>query len=524
MDTFKKVPRHGLDSRRSWAVLAFASWVGFISTMSIPSSGVFYAAILDFFQVSPESASVPVTVSMSARFLGAILMGALCEVWPCQRVLLICSSLASFGIAICYFAPNVTFISCFLGVLHGCSLSGLSVALPVLICQYFKRWRTTACSLLPAPHCLNVFFAPQLANYFLTKYGTPELFLLLGAMSLNALPAVLAVGSPRWVTERVKNATDQECQPLTEQREGYISDNEHSGDHSRSEGEEETSLTCRKTSTNRCASELSATLSSEAIVDGRIFGRFNLKQVIRNSLKAFTSPTFVVDAMSFAVHVYSMTTFLTVHIDLPRDRGINPSGVIYLVYIHTIAEMVMRVLGGVLVDCGYISISGSMLFSFICGGVACEGLAWSTSMAALRVSSLLLGLSEGMVIGMIAPVLIRDFKDKSLPIMLGGVHFIVGIVLLTKPPVVGYFRNQVGSYSGLLHVLAVANALGAVAWFVRVAYFRRICAKTKKTNVGVSSRSSHERNLPDTSREMYNIVPFCATYAETWMGLQNVYT
>ncbi|KAM7310522.1 monocarboxylate transporter 9 [Ixodes scapularis] len=119
MYTFKKHAWHGQDSARSWAVLALAFWVEFISTMAIRSSGVFCVGILDYFHVTREVASVPVTLSMSARFLGAILLGPMCELWSCQRVLLVCTSVASFGIGICYFAPNVAFISCFLGVLHG---------------------------------------------------------------------------------------------------------------------------------------------------------------------------------------------------------------------------------------------------------------------------------------------------------------------------------------------------------------------------------------------------------------------
>ncbi|CAN7986904.1 unnamed protein product [Ixodes hexagonus] len=437
MDIRKKDPCHGLDSRRSWAVLAFASWVGFVSTMSIRSSGVFYVAILDFFEVSREAASMPVTLSMSARFLGGLFVGSLCEFWPCQRVLVACASLASFGMGICYFAPNVAFISCFLGILHGCSLAGLSVGLQVLICQHFQKWRTTACSLISAPQCLNVFFAPHLADYFLSSYGTPELFLLLGAVSLNAVPAVLAMGSPPWVTEKLKKAADSGGQLLLEQLDGYISDNEDSGGRSQTGAEEETSLTCRRSFRNQDASVFPAAPLPEATIDDRSYGLFGLKRVFKDSLRSFASPTFLVDVSSFAIHVYTMTTFFMVHIDLSKDRGVNPSHAIFLVHIHSIAEMVMRVCGGFIVDRGYISLPGSMLLSFLGASVACEGLAWSASMASFGTSSLLLGLSEGMVIGMMAPVLIRDFKEQSLPIMLGGLRFVVGVALMTRPPLVG---------------------------------------------------------------------------------------
>ncbi|CAN7988033.1 unnamed protein product [Ixodes pacificus] len=524
MYTFKKHAWHGQDSGRSWAVLALASWVEFISTMTIRSSGVFCLAIVDYFHVTREVASGPVTLSMSARFMGAILLGLMCELWSCQRVLLVCTSVASFGIGICYFAPNVAFISCFLGVLHGCALSGLSVGLQVLVCQHFKKWRTTACSLISAPQCLNVFFAPQLASFFLAQYGTPALFLLLGAMSLNAVPAVLAVGSPSLFTGKSKHAVDRECQLVPEEQGLYSSDNEDSGGRSEAQAEEETLLTCRRTTPTQSTSQPTIAPSSEELAGGRPFGRNNFKRLLKDSLKAFTSLRFLVDVLSFVIHVYTMTTFFMVHVDLPQDRGIDPSNAIYLVHFYSISEMVMRMLGGFIVDRGYISLPLSMLLSFLGGSVACEGIAWSTSMVSFGISSLLLGLSEGMVIGMMAPLIIRDFKDQSLAIMLGGLRFVIGVVLLTRPPLVRYFRDQIGSYSGLAHVLAAANALGALVWFVRVLYLRYLCETKNNSSPDGSSRTSRMRDFPPRLEEMgnMNVVPLCSPYAETWLGFQNV--
>lgn len=71
MEKLKKDPFNGLDSRRSWVVSGFSCWLIVMATTSVRSSGVLYVAIVDSFEGSREEASVPLTLHISAVFMGS---------------------------------------------------------------------------------------------------------------------------------------------------------------------------------------------------------------------------------------------------------------------------------------------------------------------------------------------------------------------------------------------------------------------------------------------------------------------
>lgn len=70
MEKLRRDPFCGLDSRRSWVVCGFSCWLILMATMSVRSSGVLYVAIMDFFHVSREEASLPLTLNIATTFIG----------------------------------------------------------------------------------------------------------------------------------------------------------------------------------------------------------------------------------------------------------------------------------------------------------------------------------------------------------------------------------------------------------------------------------------------------------------------
>ncbi|XP_077532375.1 uncharacterized protein LOC144144723 [Haemaphysalis longicornis] len=55
----------GLDSPRSWVVLAFLSWCMMMCTVSVRAAGVIYVGLVEHFRTSREEASLPITLHMS---------------------------------------------------------------------------------------------------------------------------------------------------------------------------------------------------------------------------------------------------------------------------------------------------------------------------------------------------------------------------------------------------------------------------------------------------------------------------
>ncbi|KAM7309995.1 uncharacterized protein ISCGN_006961 [Ixodes scapularis] len=332
MERHTKGPEHGLDSRWSWIVSGFCCWAMLTSTLSVRAGGVIFAQVVQSFDVTREEASMPLTAQFISYYLSAIFHGYLIEAYSCRAVFLACTLTASVSISLCYFAPSLAFITFFFGVLHGGSLTGIAMSTLTILCQHFKRWQATACSLTLSSTGVSVFFIPQLVSYWITMYGTLEAFLFLGAMTLNTLPAVIILRSPPWLSR---------CQ--------------------------------------------------------------------RSTLSSFK---FLVDALSVAVQLYVIVTFVVVHVDLAQDRGVPPD--------------------------------------------------------------------RGLIASLPPILLLKDFREYSLPMTMGAVGFISGLILMTKPALFGYFRDYFGKYDGVLHTLAAVNGLLCTVWIFRRARLQRGFATTRR--------------------------------------------
>lgn len=154
-------------------------------------------------------------------------------------------------------------------------------------------------------------------------------------------------------------------------------------------------------------------------------------------MRAFFTLTFYLDAVSFGMLFYNLTTYLLIFADLAHDRGIDASMYVYLVGCHSVGDLTMRLLSGFVIDRGLVSVEVSHVISFLGSAFAFQLLVWSTSIAPILLSSLLLGAFVGQVVGLPALVILADFKDCCLSVTLGGLLFIQGLVLLPRPAMIG---------------------------------------------------------------------------------------
>ncbi|KAM7310963.1 hypothetical protein ISCGN_007871 [Ixodes scapularis] len=198
----------------------------------------------------------------------------------------------------------------------------------------------------------------------------------------------------------------------------------------------------------------------------------------------------------FAPSVAFITFFYGVVHDLARDRDVSRSQGIYLMHLYSVGDVVMRVVVGVIIDRGYLAVHSAMALGHLGNAIAFEALVWSRSTASLLPSAFLLGSSQGIICPLPAPMIIEDFGGRSMPILMGGMYGFMGLLLITMPPVLGYFKDQMGRYDGLLHALAILSGLVTIIWLAR-AVIKRSSIPPKHSNV---HHDSGFCNRPATNR------------------------
>ncbi|XP_070390259.1 monocarboxylate transporter 5-like [Dermacentor albipictus] len=489
----------GMDSRRSWVVLAFLSWCMMMTTVSVRAAGVIYVGLVEHYHTSREEASLPLTIHMTVLCSASLVGGYLCELCSFEAVALGSVLITSASMMICYFAPSIDFINFFFGVVHGGATSGIFVVANVLPSLYFKKWRATATSIVWSSQCYNVYFIPQLANFFRVAYGTPELFLLIGALCLNALPACIVIKTPPWALRAKEGSPARRGVASGGSGDGSrmsLKKAEAYGDgiskrkiHAASGAPETEEMLDRKTPDDPSAVRIVCTRNDRA--DDKVIGsscdgfairdmphglkgvRDKTKLLWKNTAGALLSWKFYVDGLSYSLEVYTMSTYFMVYADMAVDKGLSVESAVYLLHAYSTADLAFRVLSGWFVDRKYLPIECSKLAGFVLSVAGAQAIRTSRTLVPLIFASLLFGCGTGINIGIIAPLLQHDFKKESLAMMFGGAMFITGLVILTRPPVVGYFRDTIGDYDGLFHTLTVANAIFAVIWLVRALVARR---------------------------------------------------
>lgn len=476
--SLKSDPRFGLDSRWSWVTAGFLSWLLCGAMMTQQAAGVLFFGIVDTYGVSREEASWPLVLSASVVCLTGPVIGYLCQRFSCRPVLMFFSFASAISVSACYFANSVLFLTIVLGIVHGAAVSGVFVGVQVLVSQHFEKRRATACSIMFTLCAVNMFFSAPSADFFRVTYGIKGAFLLLGGLVLNAFPAAIAVQNPAWMELRDKKS------PASKKCEGF----------SKTETSVVAPLLTAYSEKEQAASEegKKTILESITVVPGpKACVVPNYARNLRNfcsllrsttSLKAeegilqdmaaharrFGTWRFVLDTLSFSVIIFGLTTFFMLYVDLATDRGVVPTRAAFLVYAFAAGDLVCRALSGVVIDSGLLTLDSVMLLGYLLQAAGFELFVWLRTFPTMMACSALIGISNGFRHSLQAPLLVKDFGIQHLPVMMGALSFCNGLVLLFRPMLVGYYRDQQGSYDGLLHIAAAVNSALCLLWAIRI--------------------------------------------------------
>ncbi|KAH7947760.1 hypothetical protein HPB52_015615 [Rhipicephalus sanguineus] len=428
--SLKRDPRFGVDSRWSWVTAGFLSWVLCGALMGQQAAGVIFYGIIEAFGVTRQQASWPPVVSGSLLALGAPGMGYLCRRFSCRAVLLVCPLIASASACICFFANDVLFLVVAFGFVH----------VNVLVSQHFERRRTTACCMIFLMSGLNLIYVPPLTELLRSTYGLRGMLLLLGGIILNACPAVIVLRSPAWMKRpyvppasngvelaRYKAATGGLHHPSAFQDESITPVEKSHVERN----QPRTDLTEVRSVRNGIKQVILRTMHQESTKTAQFNNMDN--EGFFSVLKPFATVAFAINAVSFTVVVFGLTTFFLLHVDMAVDRGVAPARAVLLLNAFAAGDLFLRPASGAVIDSGLLSLDTVMLMGYVIQGCAFELFVWLRSFPLMLVCSTLIGVSNGSRIALQAPSLTRDFGVESLPVLMGGLVFCQGIVHFTRP-------------------------------------------------------------------------------------------
>lgn len=439
-------------------------------------SGIFFYGIIETYGVTREQASWPVALAGTMSALAGPVVGVLCKHVSCRAVLLTSALLSGVTASVCYWAESVLFLSIVFGFMHGTTLCGLFVASNVLVAQHFEKLRTTACSFIFTASGLNATLLTPLVEFFRRTYGVRGAFLLYGAVLLNAIPAVVVLRSPSWLefrnsldkrVEHSNGKANEECALVESSIQGCaatVASDCECCTESQPSGRERAATLLNK---NRALTVMKSVPAMSAVEKRAIPVK------LRSTLRQFLRLSFLISALSFATMTFTAAVFVMIPADLAKDKGLDPSCAVYVLQGYSVGDTVFRALSGLAIDSRTLSLESVMVLGFVLQGLVFEWLVWAHTVPMMVAAATGLGVAFGSRIGLQAPVLVIEFGIRTLPMMMGGLAFSIGVSLLIRPPLIGYYRDNFGEYSGLLHLMAALNALCALIWTAKLVAKKR---------------------------------------------------
>ncbi|XP_049518526.1 uncharacterized protein LOC125943341 [Dermacentor silvarum] len=156
-----------------------------------------------------------------------------------------------------------------------------------------------------------------------------------------------------------------------------------------------------------------------------------------HSLHSLASAPFLHVAVSRAVSVFILSSFLLTAVDFGSDNGLAGYEAVALVTASAVGDLVSRVGTGLLMDTKVLSGEALMLWSFAIQAAAMALLALTKKYWLLLASCFFTGLTAGGRIFACTVMIAELFDEQSLSLSLGITNFIAGIVCLARPPLIG---------------------------------------------------------------------------------------
>lgn len=331
---------------------------------------------------------------------------------------------------------------------------------PVIINQYFVKYRATATGIALAGGTLGSFVFPPLVKYMIVEYSLHGCFLILGGITLNTLPVALLLRPP--VPKLDSHAQHVPHPPIPVQQQlqlfTVITSDQGSGNKNQQDQHHHINPSV-KTACNlnsRCRklfAPVSLFLSAVAV---------NVKLI--QSLIA--NPLFLVLCSTQIAFTWGWTTYVMVVVDFAVDRDIDISVAVTLLSAFAGADFCGRLGSGWISDKGIMKRKNVALIAILMIGGILFTLPHLSSFSILFSASLLLGLFSGSIMILFSILLVEYVGIEKMPVALGTSTFTCGMATMLRPAVIGFFRDAHDSYDGLFKFLSFLCLISASLWII----------------------------------------------------------
>ncbi|GBM26107.1 Monocarboxylate transporter 5 [Araneus ventricosus] len=452
------------------------------------------------------------------------LVGAIGQRYGPRDVTIAGGVFASLGIILCTFAPNVIWITILWGGMHGIGVALGNTLFQVIVTQYFEKYRATASGLALSGACFGSFVFPILTEYMLNTLGLAGSFLVTGGLVLHVLPAAIMLKEPPWIQRDIKEKTKtknqhsnippiskriskstqhmsiiQEDEASNENQNVAVKTNSSSISSINHEDKESSSsrdrsnklkgidnpayegsnLELNKNKPDQSQEEVAQRERLRTISIGEVSitikspptDHLQETSIYKGTMKLFRDPMFHMISLSLAAFAMLFDPALTVVVDYLMDKGVTEEIAKYFISILSVGDLLGRLCFGWVTDRNYMSLSNFMMVIQILQGLCFLLMPLLNGFDTLMALMVIYGVMSGANLVMY-PILVGRYLQSLQSLAIGFIAFFSGILSFAVPPLIGYFRDEVGSYDGMFYITGGLSAVTGCFWLLEPALLK----------------------------------------------------
>ncbi|XP_022655908.1 uncharacterized protein LOC111248225 isoform X2 [Varroa destructor] len=166
------------------------------------------------------------------------------------------------------------------------------------------------------------------------------------------------------------------------------------------------------------------------------------------------SPLIVLVGITYVLLINCNSAFQTILLDFAADKGVEIHHSVYLLSGFAVFDIAGRLAVGIISDMGLMSRSSLIGSAVLLFSVAMNLLPFVSGFIMLLSLTALVGFTLGTSVVLIT-VLVGDYVGNlaQVPLAVGWMAFFSGITGLTRPLIIGFFRDIIGNYDGMLQLM-----------------------------------------------------------------------
>nr|XP_037286631.1 riboflavin transporter MCH5-like [Rhipicephalus microplus] len=175
--------------------------------------------------------------------------------------------------------------------------------------------------------------------------------------------------------------------------------------------------------------------------------------LLQNVLQVLKNPRFYFHVLSYVSRGFFFECFMTVALDFAQDAGVARADSVYVLTFYAVADAIGRLFVPYLSDYGLISNCGLLTISYLTLCLLQQAAPYVAGKYDVWALSCALGLPSGYIIVGVPQILSTEIGPKNFPIAYGFMTTATAIGSFLRPLLIGFFRDNYGSYNGLFRLI-----------------------------------------------------------------------